>query len=250
MLQVKIDVIHKAMSRFFFKCLVLQFFFLFVSCNEYDRSKYPQSLSKNEIPLTIPNCYSQDILKLESIPVFIREKINIHLKNRLENELIERIHFDQGMMFYNQSIISKSEAEILEMFGNESELKSCNSTLSFPIYSLVYYLKIPEKGLDQIGLHLLVDANGAIVENIDFPKGIVIDNIISIDSVHNELIRRKIPYKNLKIDFSYDPKEETFFWITSTLLDKGSFYGPSCFPLSNYHFKMNALNGEVTIYNL
>lgn len=51
---------------------------------------------------------------------------------------------------------------------------------------------MPEIGID-IGMNLMIDKNGKTIKDIEFPKAEFADKIIPIDSVHSELIRRKIP---------------------------------------------------------
>ena len=95
----------------------------------------------------------------------------------------------------------------------------------------------------------MLDRNGKLIKDIDFPKAEFADRIIPIDSVHSELIRRKIPYDKLNIHLWFDKRTESFIWSTNTLIREGSIMGPSCFPEVNYHFKMNANNGEITEFN-
>jgi hypothetical protein len=95
----------------------------------------------------------------------------------------------------------------------------------------------------------MIDKNGIPIEDIDFPKAEFVNKIIPIDSVHSELIRRKISYKKLNINLWFDKKTKSLFWGTNTLISKGSILGPSCFPKVKHHFKMNAISGKIIEYN-
>jgi len=224
---------------------------LFASCDKYSREKYPQFASKTESYKYIDNCYSAEFESLDKIPHEIRNKISTYLKNRLGKDNFQELKFDNGYVLSDKPIeieSIKSESNILVLLGQDKEKTDCDSILDFPIYSVVYELKIPKLGIEKIGLNLMLDKNGKLIKDIDFPKAEFADRIIPIDSVHSELIRRKIPYKKLNIDLWFDKRTESFIWSTYTLIREGSIMGPSCFPEVNYHFKMNANEGEITEY--
>tara|TARA_R110002126_G_scaffold291326_1_gene451692 strand:- start:867 stop:1640 length:774 start_codon:yes stop_codon:yes gene_type:complete len=233
-----------------FLCLII----LLASCDKYSREKYPKLISKTASYQEVNSCYSTEFENLNKIPTEIQNKISKYLKNRLRNENYKKLEFENGYVLSDKPIkIEKTDNEkaILALLGQEKEIgkTDCDTILAFPIYSVVYQFKKPEIGIEKAGINLIIDKNGNVIKDIDFPKAEFIDKIIPIDSVHSELIRRKIPYKKLNIHLWFDKRTESFVWSTNTLIREGSIMGPSCFPEVKYHFKMNAKNGKITEYN-
>jgi len=237
------------------KAKILSFLLLIIllaSCDKYSREKYPQLASKTESYKYINSCYSAEFESLDKIPTEMQDKLISYLKSRLGNNNFQKLEFDNGYVLSDKPIEierTENESAILALLGQDKEKTDCDSILDFPIYSVVYKLRMPEIGIEKIGLNLMLDKNGKLIKDIDFPKAEFADKIIPIDSIHSELIRRKIPYKKLNIDLWFDKRNESFIWSTSTLIREGSIMGPSCFPEVNYHFKMNANNGKITEYN-
>lgn len=225
---------------------------LLASCNKFSREKYPQLVSKTESYKHINSCYSVEFDSFNKIPIEIQSNIISFFNNRLGNKNFKKLEFKTGYILSDQPIKiekTKNKSGILELLGHHKQKSNCDSILDFPIYSVIYNFKKPEIGIDKIGLNLMLDKNGKIIKDIDFPKAEFADKIIPIDSVHSELIRRKIPYKKLNIDLWFDKRTESFIWSTKTLISQGSIIGPSCFPQVDYHFKMNANNGEITEFD-
>jgi hypothetical protein len=225
---------------------------LLASCDKYSREKYPQLASKTESYKYINSCYSAEFESLDKIPTEMQNKLTSYLKNRLGNNNFQKLEFDNGYVLSDKPIEierTENESSILALLGQNKEKSDCDSILDFPIYSVVYQLKIPEIGIEKIRLNLMLDNKGKVIKDIDFPNAEFANRIISIDSVLSELIRRKIPYKKLNIDLWFDKRTESFIWSTNTLIREGSIMGPSCFPEVTYHFKMNANNGKITEYN-
>ncbi|WP_139062398.1 hypothetical protein [Aquimarina megaterium] len=225
---------------------------LLASCDKYSRDKYPQLASKMESYKYVNSCYSAEFENLDKIPTEMQNKLKSYLISRLGNNNFQKLEFDNGYVLSDKPIEierAENESSILTLLGQDKEKTECDSILDFPIYSVVYKLKIPEIGIEKIGLNLMLDKNGKLIKDIDFPKAEFADKIIAIDSVHSELIRRKIPYKKLNIDLWFDKRTESFIWSANTLIREGSIMGPSCFPEVNYHFKMNANNGKITEYD-
>jgi hypothetical protein len=225
---------------------------LFASCDKYSHKKYPQLASKTESYKYVNSCYSAEFESLDKIPTEMQNKLTSYLKSRLGKNNFQKLEFDNGYVLSDKLIEierTENESSILVLLGQDKEKTDCDSILDFPIYSVVYQLKIPEIGIEKIGLNLMLDNKGKVIKDIDFPKAEFADRIISIDSVHSELIRRKIPYKKVNIDLWFDKRTESFIWSTNTLIRGGSIAGPSCFSEVQYHFKMNATNGIITEYD-
>ncbi|WP_025665536.1 hypothetical protein [Aquimarina megaterium] len=237
------------------KVKILSFLLLIIllaSCDKYSREKYPQFVSKTESYKYINSCYSAEFENLDKIPPEIRNRISNFLKARLGKDNFQQLEFDNGYVLSDKPIEierTENESSFLALLGQNKEKTDCDTILDFPIYSVVYQLKIPKIGIEKVGLNLMLDKNGKLIKDIDFPKAEFADRIILIDSVHSELIRRKISYKKLNIDLWFDKRTESFVWSTSTLIREGSIMGPSCFPEVSYHFKMNANNGEITEFD-
>ncbi len=235
------------------KILSLLIVILLASCDKYSREEYPQFASKTESYKYVNSCYSAEFENLNKIPINIQNEFNNYLKNRLGNSNFQNLEFKDGYVLSDKPIEierTKSGSEILALLGQQKEKSDCDSIIDFPVYSIVYELKLPEIGIEKIGLNLMLDKNGKLIKDVDFPKAEFADRIIPIDSVHSELIRRKIPYKKLNIDLWFDKRTESFVWSTNTLIREGSIMGPSCFPEVNYHFKMNATNGKITEFDI
>lgn len=238
------------------KVKILSFLFLIIaitSCNKFTREKYPQLASKKESYKYINSCYSAEFEDMNKIPTEMQNMLTSYLKNRLGNKNFEKLEFKNGYILSDKPIeIEKTENEsrILDLLGQNIQKIDCDTILDYPIYSVVYQLKKPEIGIEKIGLNLMLDRNGKLIKDIDFPKAKFANVIIPIDSVHSELIRRKISYKKLNIDLWFDRRTESFVWSTNTLIRDGSIMGPSCFPEVNYHFKMNANDGKITEFNI
>ncbi len=231
-----------------FLCLII----LLASCDKYSREKYPKLISKTATYQEINSCYSADFDSLNKIPPKIQNKISSYLKNRIGNKNFKKLEFEDGYVLSDKPIEierTESEKEFLAIFGEEEKKTDCDTIMAFPIYSFLYQFKKPEIGIEKAGINLMIDKNGNVIKDIDFPKAEFIDKIIPIDSVHSELIRRKIPYKKLNIKLWFDKRTESFVWSTNTLIREGSIMGPSCFPEVKYHFKMNAKNGKITEYD-
>ncbi|TCP22367.1 hypothetical protein EV195_11216 [Tenacibaculum skagerrakense] len=223
-----------------------------VSCNKYSREKYPQFATKTESYKYVNSCYSAEFDNINKIPIDIQNQFTSYLKNRLGKNDFQKLEFKNGYALSDEPIDierTNSESEFLAILGQNKEKSNCDSIIDFPVYSMIYELKLPEIGIEKLGLNLMLDTNGKTIKDIDFPKAEFRDKLIPIDSVHSELIRRKIPYKKLNIDLWFDKRTESFVWSTSTLIREGSIMGPSCFPEVKYHFKMNANNGEITEFN-
>jgi len=225
-------------------------FCLFASCNKYARKNYPKLATKSESYQYVNSCFSADFDDLNKLPETAKRNVETFYKNRLGNEYFKRLEFKSGYVLSDKPIeIERTENEksILALLGQQKEKAECDTILSFPIYSVVYNLKIPEVGIGTVGLNLMMDSNGEIIKDVEFPKSDFL-NIIPIDSVHSELIRRKIPSEKLNIDLWFDKKNKSFVWSTNTLIREGSIFGPSCFPEVEYHFKMDAGTGKIANY--
>ncbi|MBA6316910.1 hypothetical protein FLV31_19235 [Cellulophaga baltica] len=225
---------------------------LFTSCDKYSREKYPQLASKTESYKYVNSCHSAEFESLDKLPTEMQNKLTSFLKSRLGKNSFQKLEFDNGYVLSDKPIEierTENESSILALLGQDKEKTDCDSIIDFPIYSVIYQLKIPEIGIEKIGLNLMLDNKGKVIKDIDFPKAEFADRIISIDSVHSELIRRKIPYKKVNIELWFDKRTESFIWSTNTLIREGSIAGPSCFPEVQYHFKMNATNGIITEYD-
>ena len=234
------------------KILSLLIIIVFASCDKYSREKYPQFASKKESYKYVNSCYSAEFESSNKIPIDVQNKVNHYLKNRLGKNNFRNLVFKNAYVLSDKPIEvegTKRESEILALLGQQKEKSDCDRIIDFPVYSIVYELKLPEIGIDKVGLNLMLDRNGKPIKDIDFPKAEFANKIIPIDSVHSELIRRKIPSKKLNIDLWFDKRTESFVWSTNTLIKQGSITGPSCFSEVEYHFKMNANNGEITEFN-
>ncbi len=250
MTTVKMDTlnVYTHMKSWLFLILII----VFTSCDKYSREKYPQLVSKRESYKEINSCYSKEFHNFNQIPGTIQNRINRHLTKRLGINNFKELKFKNGFILSNVPIKIKTNnksVSIADLLGKEVNKQDCDTILISPIYSVYHELEKPELGIEKISFNLMIDKNGKCIKDIDFPKVNFANNIIPIDSVHSELIRRKISPKKLHIDFWFDNRKDTFFWATSTVISEGSILGPSCFPNVQYHFKMNAKSGEITEYN-
>ncbi|WP_420551969.1 hypothetical protein [Tenacibaculum aiptasiae] len=232
---------------------ILHFLFItiiLISCNKYSRDKYPQLVSKLESYKNINSCYSAELNTLDKIPTDIHNNIKAYFKQRLGDSIFQKLEFKNVNVFSNKPIkIKRNSDDIVSLLGQQKEKEECDTIIAFPVYSATYHLKKPEIGIEKIGLNLMLDKNGKIIKDIQFPTTEVFNKTIPIDSVHSELIRRKIPYKKLSIELWFDKKTKSFIWETNTLVRNGSIFGPSCFPEVKHHFKMNATTGEIIEYD-
>ncbi|CAM1363307.1 hypothetical protein [Tenacibaculum xiamenense] len=243
---------HQIFNTHMKPLLYLVFIISFISCDKYSREKYPQKVSKRESYKHINSCYSEEFNNLSEIPDNIQHKINKFLIKRLEVDNFKKLNFKTGFILSNapiKIITNEKKESITDLLGQDMNKEDCDTILNFPIYSVYYELEKLKLGIEKMGFNLMVDKNGKCIKDIDFPKVNFANNIIPIDSVHSELIRRKISPKKLHIDFWFDNRKDTFFWATSTVISEGSILGSSCFPNVQYHFKMNAKSGEITEYN-
>jgi len=226
-------------------------FFLFVSCDKYAREDYPELVSKSENYQHVNSCFSEGFDDLNKLPSKAKSNIEHYLKNRLSKKYYERLEFNSGYVLSDKPIeIERSDSDhtILALLGENRQQADCDTLLSFPIYAAVYELKIPEIGIESIRMNLMLDSNGNLIKDIEFPETAIAHNLIPIDSIHSELIRRNIPSKKLYIDLWFSKKNKSLFWSTFTLIQEGSIFGPSCFPEVEYHFKMDAFTGEIINY--
>ncbi|GAK91818.1 hypothetical protein JCM19297_2 [Nonlabens ulvanivorans] len=224
----------------------------FASCNKYARENYPNLASKTESYQYVNSCFSEEVDDINNLPILAKNNIQDFFKNRLTKKYYDRLEFKIGYVLSDKPIeIERSESEksILALLGQNKEKAECDTILAFPIYSVIYELKIPEIGIENVGLNLMLNKNGDLIKDIDFPKSDFANMILPIDSVHSELIRRKIPSKKLNIDLLFDKKNQSFVWSANTLIREGSIFGPSCFPEVEYHFKMNAETGKITNFD-
>lgn len=227
-------------------------FCLFASCNKYARKNYPKLATKTENYQYVNSCFTAEVDDINNLPISARNNVQKFLKNRLGEKYYDRLNFEIGYVLSDKPIeIERSESEksILVLLGQQKDKTECDTVLAFPVYSVVYKLKITEIGIDNVGLNLMLDKNGDLLKDIEFPKVEFVDKIIPIDSVHSELIRRQIPSKKSIIHLWFDKKNKSFVWSTSTLIREGSIFGPSCFPEVDYHFKMDAETGKITEYD-
>lgn len=197
------------------------------------------------------SCFSADFGDLNKLPDDTRRNIENFFKKRLGSDYYERLEFKSGYVISDKPIEierTKNEKSVLALLGQDKEKTDCDTILSFPIYSVAYELEIPEIGIGKVGLNLMIDKNYNVIKEVEFPQAEFTGKIIPIDSVHSELIRRKIPTEKLNIDLWYNKRSQSFVWSTSTLIREGSIFGPSCFPEMQYHFKMDAATGKITDY--
>lgn len=255
MLPIYVYIMIKVKAEMKVKILCFLFLsILFASCDKYSRKRYPKLATKTASYLDINSCYSSEFEELNKIPTDIQNKISVYLKKRFGHKNYQKLKFENGYVLSDKPIkIEKTESEkaILALLGQEKDIakNDCDTILDFPIYSVLYQFKKTEIGIEKAELNLMIDKNGIVIKNFDFPNAEFIDKIIPIDSVHSELIRRKISYKKLNINLWFDKKTKSLFWGTNTLVRRGSILGPSCFPEVKHHFKMNAISGKITEYN-
>lgn len=229
--------------------------FINFSCSKklLNKKDYPQIVIHEEGFYSIESCYTADIIDYNNVPEKIRIIIKKHLKNKLHQNYVEKVKFDYGFIHSND----KFPNEKRKMYGGviyddniDKEQKiNCDSTFNYPVYDISYNLDLSKKGIKKLAFNFTIDSKGKIIRNRGLPN-IIDSTIIPIDSVNSILISRNISPEKLEIRLKYSQKKDALFWYTSTLIQQGSIVGPSCFPIINYHFKMNAITGELTDYNL
>ena len=233
------------------------FFLVFsalLSCNQYSRTDYPQSVNSSPNYLHINSYHQLEVENLEIIPQHIQNKMTQLLKNRLGEERFSKLTYKSTDIWSDKPIPrgpAKSLTEVL-LYGDDTLTRvsgeGIDSIYNYPLYANNYQFSLPEKGIDTLHMNLILDVDGDIIKDIAYPKN-GFENFIPIDSIHSELIRRKIPSDKLKIYLSYSEKTNSYIWSTSSLIRSGSIFGSSCFPEIEQHFKMNAFTGVITEFN-
>src|SRR5690606_4120589 len=127
------------------------------------------------------------------VPLDMQHKLNDYLRKRLGNKYFRKLEFVSGKVFLNETDANPDTTKKLLLAVIKSKPTSgCDTTMNYPIYSIIYHLKIPEIGIENIELNVVIDKKGTPIKDIDFPLREFADNIIPIDKVHSLLIKRKI----------------------------------------------------------
>ena len=155
------------------------------------------------------------------------------MKNKVGNKFYSELEFENGKIFTNEN-------------------GKCSYDFNYPLYSITYNLDFKKSGFKLFSLAFLMDNNGKIIDQMEFPK--VKPNsekfeLISIEKFNEILKKRKISSENLFTEFNLDKKENSFFWYAKSWLSGGMASGQGCSATYKYHFKVNAITGELTEYN-
>lgn len=240
--------------RYFF--LVLSLLFVVFSCNRYDKADYPQSAILHNYCKAIESCVSNNLEGDDAIPIIVREKAKRFLKSRMNPNTFKKTQLPSATIHLDETVLPNSEEEMKKdslLFGYAmpkeiyENIDDCvNQEYSYPIYRLGFKLELLELGVEAIYLDLVVDNDLQIIHDIQFPS-MQPNSFIPIDSVHSELIRRKIPSELVSIDLRYDETKKEIYWIAKSF-DPNS--PPTCLInlRYNYHFKMNFATGKIIDY--
>ncbi len=219
-----------------------------VSCDKYAQNDYPQTVSKDDGFQEINSRYEKEVTDLNGFPNRIQNLAKKYLTKNIGNSLFKNSKFTYGYISSNKildSFKTKNHSERI-LYGDNYKI---DTTYNYPVFSFAFQLSLLKKGIKKYDLNFIMDNDGNILKEIEFPKLNFENNtlnIIPIDSIHRILISNKIPSKKLHLDLKFDRNEESLFYQASTLIRKGSFTGPSCLPEYKYHFKVNALTGEIS----
>ncbi|MBV1925238.1 MAG: hypothetical protein KUG49_01855 [Dokdonia sp.] len=190
---------------------------------------------------------------LNETPIYIQNKIIEHLKNRLGDNNYGQLNHYSTYIYSNEPIKRSAPGSLMDVmrYGNDTITtvtgKGIDSIYDYPLYATNFELNIPELNIKELALQLVIDKNAEIVKDIEYPEN-GFKNFIPIDSIHSELIRRKIASKKLSIHLTYSEKGQTFIWSAATVISQGSILGGGCIPEVDDHFKMDAFSGHITEY--
>lgn len=229
-------------------------FFLLITLLSCNQKLERQSASFTNNYNHIPYCHSIDIINPINIPENIKKLSKTSLREKLGGSISNQLIFESTQILSDKplSIIEKQGVTDIILYGNDSitvsNSKKCDFAYNYPIYRMLYTLQLPEVGLKDIKLDLVIDSKDRIINDLNFPSYNYNSNnldIIPIDSVYSEIERHGISRKNLHIDAWYSQDKDALFWSVETIVSQGSILGGGCSPNVNLHFQMNSKNGEI-----
>lgn len=224
-----------------------------VSCNEYSKEKYPQSVIVSTPHTHIIRYHELEVDSLSSIPNYIQEGITRHLKSRLGDNKFSVLIHESTNIWSDKPIRIEESNSIANLLHGDNFLtqktgKGIDTIYKYPLYASNFKLKIPEVGIEEFRFQIIADKNAEIIKDIEYPEH-GFDTFTPINTIHNELIKRKISSDKLNIHLYFNEKSNSFIWSTNTLIRSGSITGPSCFPEVKQHFRVDAISGVITDYN-
>ena len=245
-----------AMSFIFMIMSVHSIFPFSLSLNffkDYSIENYPKLVSKTGTYEHIESCYFMKSGDVNLFPKNIKDSIDLYYEKRIGKEYSKRLKFDFGYIYSDKPIQDLRNKTLIDsIFDYEERSKNCDTTYNYPVYTSAYSLVMEEIGIEKLGLNLVIDSNGKIIKDFQFPhfkENINELKIIPIDSVNSILRERKIPTEKLFMDIDFDEENQSLYWLPQTIISPGSIAGPSCFPEIEYHFWMNMITGEIIEIN-
>ncbi len=233
-------------------------FFLLILIFSCNQKLERQSVSIASHYNHIPYCHSINITNPINIPEDIKKLSQASLRQKLGDSISKLLVFESTQILSDKplSIIEKQGVTDIIMYGNDSitvsNSKKCNFAYNYPIHRMFYTLQLPEVGLKDIKLNLIIDSKNSILNTIRFPTHNYNRNkldIIPIDSVYSEVERREISRKKLHLDAWYSQNKDVLFWSVETIISQGSILGGGCIPEVEYHFQINSKTGEIITFS-
>lgn len=234
---------------------IILFLPIFISCNNYSIEEYPKhAVVKTGTYEHIESCYFVETNDFNVFPKKIKDSIENYYRKRIGESYFKKLKFDFGYIDSDKPIKSSNKNSKIDslLFDYWEKPEVCDSTYAYPVYTTAFNIEIPEIGIKKLAVNLVMDKNGKIIKDFQYPNfENYPDNkkIIPIDSVNSILIKRKISNDKLIVAIEYDQKTNSLFWIPKTIISPGSIAGPSCFPEIDYHFGMNMFTGEIKEFN-
>ncbi|GLB47884.1 hypothetical protein Y10_02520 [Neptunitalea sp. Y10] len=223
-----------------------------VACDSsFDAKKYPQQVTKKTKCFPVHSCYATNYNDFSLLPKSIRNSINNYLADRLGDSIYTKVTFNDCTVYTNipktEIGASKQVAEFLLHEGDSlpQTLTGCDSNMAYPIYSALYTLHWPEKGIERYDFCIMLDKYGAPVLDIALPSKKHLTKLLPINTVIDTLIHREIPYKNTQINLYFDRYLETLLWEAALITEPCDESVAGCTPKVKHLFTLNAYNGKV-----
>lgn len=194
-----------------------------------------------------PRCYQTEYSDLAGFPPYIRDSIAGYIENTVGKSAYEYLVLLRVLRSTNYKppvdTIFRSSDGLQAIDLNADCEPYCDTTVGYPIYSVLYGFRQNGLGADlYFDMHL--DSLGNVVDSLGFPK--IGDNgfhLVPLDSFVSLLIEQRIPSNNLEIYLSCD-ESGSFSWLAAKKVSDGSILGPSCFPQYEKLLMIDAVTGE------
>lgn len=188
---------------------LLLVYFLLIHLSDFAFANQTLSATKHGLSISFGDYEPRQPESLDELPKNIREKLKLHLQDRLGIEFFKTLRFVDGQII-----------DLNELYKENPNSKDYKWEV--PTYVLNFEFSMPDKGIDSYVANIELRSDGSVVKEIDLPSfgsdPQKLNFIPAQFAFDNAIPKDLIPHIRPGVDIEYLPDKDILVWRFSRLL--------------------------------